>query len=217
MQRQRIAVVLALVLIVSAVVPGAALGQTNDDESVADRLLGGAIDVLDDPGGAVDAFIAYGSGALANAKSRNPFREPKRTPTECAEDLQTEFNENSEVYLSNANSRLTASTDLDVLEIKCIHEDGDEVDTERVYLVATVNESTGEYESPKMVEETDRHVDETVRLSGLATEELPDDLERYREQYAEDDDLPPASFKREMIGKYGGHIEGTFEFLPEGE
>ena len=214
-----VAAVLAL-LVVSASLAAPVTAQTTDDsdedeDSVADTLLGVGSSILEDPGGAFDAIKAAASGAYANAAYRNPFREPTRTPDECATDIQEEFNAHNATYLSYANERISASTARDVVEIECTAETDDGTESTSIYLVATVNQSTNGYDSARVVTETERAVDHRVTLSGLATEEMPDDFARYTDDYAEPGETPPRSFKSEMVSKYAGHVSGTFEWLPE--
>jgi hypothetical protein len=220
-QNTVVAVVLVLV-VVSAAVAAPVAAQTSEDsddddaeQSVADTLLGVGSSALEDPGGALDAVRAMTAGVYANVKYHSPFREPVRDVDECAADIREEFNAHNATYLSYANERISASTARDVVEIECTAEADGDTESRSVYLVATVNESSNRYDSATVVTETDRTVDHRVRLSGLATEEMPDDFARYTSDYAEPDKTPTRSFKSEMVSKYMGHVSGTFEWLPE--
>ena len=214
-------IVVAIVL-AAAIVPGAVAAQTDSDDE--DGLLGDLVgkmqSVAENPTDAARAAVGYAKGLYANAAYRNPFRDAKRTPEQSATDVQTEFNEHNETYLTYINERVTASSDRNVIELKFTLESdgGDSTETRYRYLVADVNETSGDYENATIVStEPDREVDHTVELSGLATEELPDDLVTFREEYAAENETPPGSYSRELASKYAGHVHGTFEFLPDME
>lgn len=199
---------LALVLALVAATPAAA---QSEDDGLGDALLGAAVDVVEDPTEAAASFAAWGEGIVANVGGS--IGDPDRTAGECADDLQAEINDHNATYEQYVNDRLSASTDRDVLRIDCQVEQDDETTTETVYVVANVTDDG--YTNARAVETTERVVDHRIVLTGIAAEDAPDDLATFREKYAAEDETPPASFKGRLKGKYLGHVEGTFGFLPD--
>lgn len=223
LRASRLAVLLVAVLIVTAAAAPTAVAASDDDEedSILDRAIGfagTAKSILEDPGAALDEAIAGAKGLYANAKYRSGWGDPERTPGECVEDIQTEYNQHNTTYEAYANSRITATADRDVVKLTCELEVDDDLERESVYFVANASAAAnGTFQNTTVVTETDRVVDQTVVLSGLATEELPDDFENFTEDYAMTDETPSRSYGAGMKAKYAGHIHGSFEFLPDEE
>lgn len=223
MNRNRLLTVFACLLIVGALAaPAPAMAQSDDesddDEGLADAMLGTVAGVLEDPLGAGKAFLSAADGAIDNALYRASWGDPERTPAECADALRTEVNDHNQTYEQYINDRATASSGRNVVKVTCnLETDDDEMESDSIYLVATVNSTSGDYEGLEAVDSTDRTVDHEVRLYGLATEEMPDDLVAFREEYAAENETPGGDYKKRMTSKYAGHVYGSFEFLPDGE
>jgi hypothetical protein len=210
-----IAVLVLMATVASVATPVAA--QSDDgDGSLLDGLLTESDDenegLLDSVFETVANARAYAAGLIQNVAYYNPLREPTRTPAECAADIGAEISTHSAAYLRYVNDRTTADTSRNVIQIMCT---GEDAESESVYLVADVNATSGEYQGLTAVSDTEREVDHTVYLSGLATEELPDDLAAFRKQYVEPNQTPNGTYVRLMAGKYLGSVHGTFEFLPD--
>jgi hypothetical protein len=205
------ALALVLVLLAAGVAPTTALAQSDsEDEDLSDAIFGAAVSAVEDPLGAASKFSAWGQGVAANVGAW--AGDPDRTPSECASDLTTEYNEHNATYEEYVNSRTKAEETRDVVRIDCQQDEDGETTTETVYLVADVQD--GNYTNSRIVDSTDRTVDERVLLTGVATEDAPDDLETFRTEYAADDETPPPAYRGRMTGKYWGNVYGSFGFLP---
>ncbi|ELZ96591.1 hypothetical protein [Haloferax sulfurifontis] len=212
--KRRLALILVVALIASAVAPMGVAAQTDDgDTGLLEALTGKAVDIAEDPVGAAKAASAFFKGAAENIAYANPLREPKRDARQCALDIQSEFNANNETYIAYANERIVANTDYDTVRIRCETDTDDGDNGQTVFFVADINQTTGNVTSAEIVNETSRSVDKRVTLSGLAAEEGPDDLVDFREEYVETNTTPEGAFGRRMAGKYAGHVEGTFDFI----
>lgn len=212
----RLATVALCIVVVLTVVAAPVAAQSDEDTGIGDAILGAAVDVAEDPTAAAKSFAAWGRGIAANVGGS--IGAPDRTAAECAGDLQTELTDHNATYEQYLNDRITASTSRDVVRIDCRVEDDSETTTETVYIVANV--TNGTYTDTRAVDTTERVVDHRIVLSGVAAEDAPDDLETFREEYASENETPPPAYKGRMKGKYMGHVEGTFGFLPaieEGE
>lgn len=213
--RRLLVLCLCVLLIGAAVAPTAAVAQSDeddDDDSLVDAALGTAANFTDQVSGVTE----FASGIVTNARYRVFGPETERTPGECAADIQSEINSHNGTYEQYINDRITASESRDVVAIRCALEDDDgEMQNEQVYLVTDV--TNGTYENARVVDDTSRDVDHVIRLSGIATQEMPDDLVAFREDYAAQNKTPGSAYKQRLAGKYMGSVHGTFEFLPEME
>lgn len=197
--------VATLVVLASFATPVAAEGWldsfTDDDEDDS---------FLD----AVKAFVGGLSDRASYAVS-NIGRDAPDAEDEAA-DLVEFFNGKdddgnirSEQVLSWANKRSTASTNYDVFRFTIEQEDS----RSRVYVVATVNETSGDYETVEMLttKPADRDVDEEIVLSKFAADNATEELEHFYETYVVEDEDVDNAYVRQLAGKYGGHVETDLE------
>jgi hypothetical protein len=138
--------------------------------------------------------------------------DARATASDRATDLQAYVNEYNESFLAYINARTNASTNYDVIRVNVTLND----ETATKYLVADVNATTNDYEHLRMVNETNRTVDQWVTLHGIAADEAPADLEQFHEDYvATDTDLTDdPALAVELQEKYDGHVAGSFGPLP---
>lgn len=135
---------------------------------------------------------------------------PKAKQT--AYDAKREFNSHSENWVDYVNKYSDLSGDIQVLALEFAPEAGGEEDSDQqtsdteeantftVYLVADHNGS--EYTSAKIVDNTDRTVDETVRLESIAADNAADELEHAYENYVKPDKPPDQAHLAYLAGKY---------------
>ncbi|MFB6121127.1 MAG: hypothetical protein ABEJ68_08445 [Halobacteriaceae archaeon] len=213
--RHILALCLCAVLVAAAVAPTTAVAQSSeddDDDSLVDAVLGTAANITDQ----VAAVRQFAGGIVTNARYRVFGPETERTPSQCVSDIQSEINTHNGTYEQYVNSRINASESRDVVAIRCALEDEDgQMQNEQVYAVADV--VNGSYQNLRIVNDTSRDVDHVIRLSGIAAQEMPDDLVSFREDYAANNKTPGAAYKKRLAGKYMGSVHGTFEFLPDME
>lgn len=215
-------------LVLVAVTPGATPVAADETTSTGDTVLDQLFDeeeagnqtddgLLGNLTASVSRANLYFSGLVANTKYGVGASDEPRTAASCAEDIQTELNSNNQTYETYVNNRINASTDRNVVKVTCKYEaDGglldETMETESVYVVADV--TNGSYSNMTVVDSTNRSVDERVVLTGLAVQQLPDDLKAFTDDYAAKGKTPGKGYERMMAAKYAGHVEGTFAFLP---
>jgi hypothetical protein len=215
---------LLAVAVVTAGVGVVAQPVAADDDSFLDDVLSG-----DDAEGQSDGILgsvsawarnasAWASGLAARSSTLAPGRE--RTAEECASDIKAEVNDHNASYEQFINNRTSARTSVDVVAVHCTYDSNffDNGQNQTVYIVADVRNESGSlvYTNGSAVDDTDRTVDEYIVLSGLATEELPDDVSTFREEYVEPGESPNGTYVRKMGAKYAGYVSGSPEYLPGG-
>lgn len=196
-------------LVVTALPVGVATAQS-DDDSVLDDVFGVEVSGFGDT---VDGFLGLVSGMVDRGSAA--ISGPNRTVTDCRDDLMAEFNQHNQTYIDELNAKTSPSSDRDVLRVRCVEDPRRPwADTKAAsfYVVGTV--SDGSYTSARAVETTDRTVDETVVVKGLAREQLADDLADHRERFIEGDETVTRGYQRRMVAKYGGDVYGTIDQLP---
>jgi hypothetical protein len=223
-------VTVAIVVVVAAIGAGVGVGpvagqQPEPGSSVLDDVFG--TDESDNSSGGLFGVVAseseflpaYVSGVTERVAASAPGRE--RTAEECATDLQAEVNEHSAAYTRYINDRVLPEKKYDVIEVRCTHSASMFASggSETIYLTATVaiqNQSIV-YRNLTAVDSTSRAVDHTIVLSGVATEQMPDDLAEYRETYVAENETPDDGYVRRIGAKYKGHVAGTPSFLADPE
>lgn len=223
-----VAAAFVVLLLVGAVAPfmaapAYAQDSTSDDEDEDSGFFDRLVGADNDGDGGILAGVLRTIGIpnpTASARNwmyrnvQNPFSEPKRTADECATDIAAEVNNHSEAYTKYANERATAYASRDVVAVRCeLTRDG-ETNEQTVYVTADVNGSDYENLSASTTAPENRSVDHTLVLTGMATEEMPDDFVTFREEYVEQDKTPTRGFVISKGAKYKGYVFGSPSFLP---
>lgn len=134
--------------------------------------------------------------------------DEKRTAKESARETTDVFNQNSETIVDYANAQLDDGRDkrhFDVIRVKFSRD----VTVER-WIVADVDVESNTFTSASMVETSpDRDVDEWVRLEGLAAVDAPDELDRFVDEYAEEDKAVDPELEGRLAGRYGPDVESS--------
>lgn len=193
-------ILLALVVVL-ATVPGGVAAQD-------DGFLSGFGDDEDD-GGVLDTALAAASGLADRARMAvaNVGAE-ETTAGDDAQAAQEAFNDRSGEFLDYANERTTASTEWDVIAVTFEREDSDSA---TVYLVATVNDSTDNYTSAEVVDDTNRTVDKELTLRDYASKHAADEVDRFHEQFVDPNESVTRAYLSRMASKYAGDdVEAPF-------
>lgn len=203
-------VLAALVVVMLPATAGVAAAQDSDDS-----VLGDLLDVeVSGLGDTVDGFLGFVTGGVDRARAA--VGGPNRSVATCKEDLMAEVNQHNETYLEELNAKTSPSSDRDVLRVRCIEDPrAPWADSEAASFYVVANVSDGSYVNASAVESTDRDVDDTLVLTGLAREQLADDLADYRETYIEGNETVGKGYERRMTAKYAGSVHGTLGPLPE--
>ncbi|MWG36238.1 hypothetical protein [Halomarina oriensis] len=235
---QRAFALLATVLVVTSTVGVTTATAGSADSDISDALLGSApeedvergllasvthrvthpVESLESFTDSATAWLTETHAALKRGwyetfSEGTPWHEPVRTDAECAEDIHHELNQHSAAYTTYVNDRITASESRDVLRITCRLGENET----SVIATADVVERDGQlvYENFEVQQPsaTERVVDEEIVLTGLATEELPDDLEAFTDEYVEANETPERTYAARKGAQYNGFVYGTFDFL----
>lgn len=188
--------------------------EDEDEESFIDAVLSDDNESAIDLGIAsistedIDLASAYIRGAANRAwlATSNVRRSPINRESDSvrvtnhADAVQSYFNYRNESFVEAANEWGIGADSRDVFELT-FRIDGAE---ETRYLVADYNESSAEYTSARIVEETDRTVDECVEARDHATTNAKDELESFHTRFVEPMDQPGAPYKRYIAGAYAG-------------
>lgn len=197
---QRImSLLVALLLVTSAVTPVAAQDSDDDSESILNSVIEA------ESGDRLDAILGAASGFYARAQNMFQARADDQTPAEHAADTKQVFNDNNETLLTYVNDRSTASTDADVVALRFTEEDET---SETIYLVADVNNST--YQSAQMVNSTDRTVDEECTLEDSATRNADEELDTFVTEFATGNENTTSRYRSRMVTEYSGKVSCTF-------
>jgi hypothetical protein len=205
-----VAVLAVLALLAGAAAPAAANHDTtNEDASTTDALFGTS-DGGDEPGvltqlqAVRDGISGYVAGSVERARYEySPFRDAPDDPTTSANETMTAFNERSGAFVDYANARNVSGGEV----VSITFEQGG--DSETIYLVAEYNDTAGEYDSAKMVADTDRTVDETVTVSGMAADNADDELVAFHDTFVEDGADPSPRWLSEQWTKYNEDLESS--------
>lgn len=186
---------IALLATTAAVAPAAADHDPDDDS-------GGLGDALSAPANALDFIIGFGGGGIDRVSYA--INGPNDDADTNRDDLQTEFNTHNTTLREYANARDIHEGE--VAQIDCTI-DGD---TATLYLVADYNNSSSEYESVEAVQTTDRDVDHTVTLRGMACDNAAGEIDAFVDAYAEPGNDVDSRYAGRMASKYKGKIDEPF-------
>jgi hypothetical protein len=207
---------LALVVLVTTALAGPAAMTVSADEDTSEN---GVVSPLfhdedTDWSRAVDTILAFVNG---KATKYNPLadRPDKSNAAQYRDTVKKTFNENNEPLQNWTNDRVNAAEDGDVARIKFTDKSGN---SEWLFVVADVNESTGEYENARALnltefKKTDREVDLNYRLSPYASRNLDGELETFVDEFAEPNEDLTRDYVSGWAGEYGGEVEG--DYIPE--
>lgn len=152
--------------------------------------------------------VRKGYHAARGRFSRWRDDEDKRSAPESAEQTTTIFNRNADTLVSYANEQLVADrekTSYDTIRLIW----SKETTVER-WIVADVDQDANAYVGATMTDtEPASAVDEWVELEGLAAADLPDELERFVDEYAEPGRPVDEELDGRLTGKYAGDVEGS--------
>lgn len=202
---RHIAVVLAVLLAVSATAPAGVTAQDNtNDEGFFDGLV--TSDDDDGDRSLVDRARDLVASVINPGRTIDKYLGDQGEASEHADAFQAEFNDNNETLFAYANERLNASTSYDVLRLEFHDRSGG---GETRYLVATVNTTTATYESAEIVANTSRPVDHTVSADWYVSRHAAGELEQFVAEYADPGEDLGAAYRANMLRKYGRGINGT--------
>lgn len=125
-------------------------------------------------------------------------------PSSDATAFQTAANSPIQPIQDWVNKRTTADPDLDVFAFTFEH-DGS---SSTVYLTADVNGS--DYENASVDSSTTRNVDESCTLEDNAVSRADDEVDRFREEFAEPDVDLTREYIGNLAGRYGKNVNCTF-------
>jgi hypothetical protein len=207
-----VATLVVLALLAGAAAPAAANHDTTDEDAgIADSLFGTSDS---DDGGLVDSAIqtagaAFGvvSGQADRALYASPFGPEPDSAETNAEDTMQAFNDHSGDFVTYANDRNVSGGE--VVQITFDQADA----SETIYLVAAYNETSDSYESAEMVNTTDRSVDETVTVSGMAADNAASEIEAFQSEFVEDNEDVTTSW---LASKWAAYNEDLSSSLIEG-
>ena len=200
-----VATLAVLALLAGAAAPAAANhDSTTQDEGLADSLFGTSdsndTSVLD----TVSAAIGVASGTLDRARYQySPFGPEPDSAEANAEDTMQAFNENAGDFVAYANDRNVSGGE--VVQITFDQNDAEET----IYLVAAYNQTSDSYESAAMVNTTDRSVDETVSVSGMAADNAADEIEAFHETFVDPNDDVTTSWLAKQWAAYNEDLSSS--------
>jgi hypothetical protein len=199
-----VATLAVLALLAGAAAPAAANhDSTDEDAGIADSLFGTSdsndTGVLD----TVSAALGVASGTLDRAYYESPFGPEPDAAEKNAEELMTAFNDRNASLVSEANTENVSGGEVAKITF-------DQTDSEAViYIVSTYNETSGAYESARVVTDTDRHVDETVTLSGMAADNAAAVLEEFHAKFVESDEDVSKAWLAKQWATYNEDLESS--------
>jgi hypothetical protein len=203
-----VATLAVLALLAGAAAPTAANhDSTTQDEGLADSLFGTSDSDDDGLVGQAQRVAGglYGAatGGLDRALYESPFGPEPDSAEQNAEDTMQAFNERSESFVAYANDRNVSGGE--VVQITFDQADA----TETIYLVAEYNETSDAYDSAAMVNTTDRSVDETVTVSGMAADNAADEIEAFHSEFVEDNEDVTTSWLAKQWAAYNEDLESS--------
>ena len=164
----------------------------------------GAFDALfeEEDDGLIETVSAAASGLYERVSYAAPFGDDPDDAEASAEAAMEAFNENSEDFVEYANDR--DANGVETVAVTFIQDDEEAT----VVLVAEYNETDHAYDSAEVVtaEEYGGDVDETdeyVEVEGMAADNAADEIDRFHDEFAVDNENVTTSYMTEMATKYG--------------
>lgn len=198
-------VALALVVVLAtATVPAAVVGQSDDDEK---SFIDAAVDDEDDDLSAMLArALAERTGGAAKFIARLTTPDDATAADYAANATET-FNDENVTIESWANEQLEASSDRDVFRV-CFHDRDDGAATR--YVVANV--SNGSWTDTRVVTPStfdglNRTVDYNVSLDWYASQNADDELATFVEKFAVQEQNISSAYRARKAATYGDSVE----------
>jgi hypothetical protein len=205
-----VATLAVLALFAGAAIPAAANHDTTDEDASTTDALFGTSDSADDPGlltqlqAVRDGVSGYVAGSVERARYEySPFGPDPDDAATSANETMTAFNERSAAFVDYANARNVSGGEVVAITFEQSGE------SETIYLVADYNTTSNEYNSAAMVADTDRTVDETVTVSGMAADNAADELVAFHDTFVESGDDPSPRWLSEQWTKYNEDLESS--------
>jgi len=169
----------------AATVPASAAAQsTSEDLSTVEQVLMTLAGIQ----GEIDSRVQRSIGDRSDAET-------------AANNTKKEFNAHSDEWVDYINEHASLDGTTQVVELVYVpNPESEPSDTHTDYLVA--NYDGEEYMSAEIVDETDREVDETVRLESIAATEADDELATAYEEFVSQGEPPSDRHLAYLAGKY---------------
>jgi hypothetical protein len=179
-----VATLAVLALLAGAAAPAAANHDaTTQDEGLADSLFGTSdsndTGLVGQAQRVASGLYGAASGTVDRALYEAPFGPEPDSAEANADDTMQAFNEHSSDFVAYANDRNVSGGE--VVQITFDQRDAEET----IYLVAEYNQTSDQYDSAQMVNTTDRTVDETVTVSGMAADNAAEEIEAFHSEFVE--------------------------------
>ncbi|ELZ40641.1 hypothetical protein C471_07656 [Halorubrum saccharovorum DSM 1137] len=107
------------------------------------------------------------------------------------------------------NSRVTADQDVQVIEVD-MHMDGESATR---YIIADYNTTDSTYNSVTAVQGTDRSVDRSVTLCGMAADQASEEVEAVVDGFISSDSMLTIDEVSRLNSQYGDHVAGDIDGL----
>jgi hypothetical protein len=205
-----VATLAVLALLAGAAIPAAANHDTTDSDASTTDALFGTTDGGEDAGvltqlqAVRDGISGFAAGSLERARYQySPFRSAPDDAETSANEMMTAFNERTDSFVDYANARDVSGGEVVAITFE---QSGD---SETVYLVADYNTTSEAYDSAAMVNSTDRAVDETVTVSGMAADNAADELVAFHDEFVEPGKDPSPKWLSEQWTKYNEDLESS--------
>jgi hypothetical protein len=203
-----VATLAVLALLAGAAAPAAANhDSTTEETGIADSLFGTSDS--DDDGlvgqaqRVVGGFYGAATGGLDRALYESPFGPEPDSAEQNAEDTMQAFNDHSGDFVDYANDRNVSGGE--VVQITFDQTDA----SETIYLVAEYNQSSDQYDSAQMVNTTDRSVDETVTVSGMAADNAAAEIKAFHSEFVADNEDVTTSWLAKQWAAYNEDLESS--------
>lgn len=206
-----LSVLLAVCMVTAAV--GPAVAQTEDDGGLFDGLTGDEDMTLSDRLDAANGAIAGWVDRLTyQARTLADDRDESQRADDYATDLAETYNSNNDTLETWVNARFSGNaSDWNVVKVTLKQEDA----TATRYLVADVDNTTGNFTDSKMVNSTTRTTDAELTLEANAASNAADELQTFVHDYAAKDKTPGRTYLSRMAQQYAGNVELPDGVMPE--
>lgn len=155
--------------------------------------------------GPVELLCGLRDGTVARTLDTVSAVRDDRSAADIADELQRNFNDNSQSFESYANDHLNpGSNSTDTLAVT-IKEDGD---SETVYVVTDITD--GKYTNTSVVDSTSREPDEECTLEDNAARRAPDEIASFHSKYVEPGKAVGQEFVSDKTTRYAGNVDCSF-------
>lgn len=221
--------VFGAVLLVGALLSGAAglaAADTTTDEdrnvSVVDEMIYGDAAAAEDPGvlDQVSAAMTGFRGAMEGWVEQQRYDSEEADGVDAAAQSLTEsINAQSSAEAPDGavtwseylNSRVTADEDVQIVQVD-MHMDGE---SETRYIIADYNTTDSTYDSVTAVSTTDRDVDRSVTLCGMAADQASEEVDAVVDGFISSDSMLTIDEISRLNSQYGDHVAGDIDGLSD--